>query len=228
MTMKSDFKNGTGLTEHTYDYEKKYVEIDFAGDDQEQCYRNDASVLFFAANSYREAYLTIQRELEIRFEKRERPKHIEHLILPYLFSFRHYLELEMKALYAAITDSFPERGHSLIHIAGNLNEKIKQLEYKEMSGVFVISRQKFDEKKQDIVSRFEAVQKMVTEYCDLEPAVEYYRYIFELSKNDMVLRNQRVTLDFNRMKKLFHNISSNLLSICMTLREMNIYVYFTL
>lgn len=35
-------KTGTGLTEHGINYEKKTIMVDFSGDYEGQCYRNDS------------------------------------------------------------------------------------------------------------------------------------------------------------------------------------------
>ena len=60
----SEMANGTGYSRHGLDREKRIVEIDFSGYDGDSCYRNDASILFFAANSYKSAFLVVGRELE--------------------------------------------------------------------------------------------------------------------------------------------------------------------
>ena len=61
---------GSGLIKYSYDLEEKKVKIDFSGNDGiNVCFRNDASILFFAATSYCNSYICISRELNIRFEK---------------------------------------------------------------------------------------------------------------------------------------------------------------
>ena len=57
-------KTGTGLTEHGINYEKKTIMVDFSGDYEGQCYRNDPSIFFFVANSYRKSFYVLSNYID--------------------------------------------------------------------------------------------------------------------------------------------------------------------
>ena len=72
---------------------------------------------------------------------------------------------------------------------------------------------------------------MINQYISIEPAVEYYRYIFENEKNNgdryMVLNNPVIQLDYPKTNQLFCSIRDSFDILCKKLREI-IYIYFTL
>lgn len=116
-------KNGTGKSLHTFDYEKKYSGIDFSGIDEDNCcYRNDASIFFYIANSDLTSFYVLSKQIEKSFAVQNR-KEVEHLILPYYFNFRHYLELELKALIVGMTNKSP----NIIHDLGALWEDFSKI-----------------------------------------------------------------------------------------------------
>ena len=188
-------KSGTGYSVQSIDRENKTIRIDFSGnpdsndpifDKNDGCLRNDASILFFVANSYKSAFLCLGKEIENRFDKN---KEIEHLILPYLFNFRHYVELELKALYVTLTGESPKITHDLNELISNINDKLTNLDYSEIDkgqGIFFISEKKFKDTKDECLETVEKLKNLIAEYSKDEPAVEYYRYIF--GKN-LVLNN---------------------------------------
>lgn len=60
---------GSGLFRIDFDREKKLIRLNFSGNDEDNtCFRNDASILFFVSNSYCNAYHCLERELKSRFE----------------------------------------------------------------------------------------------------------------------------------------------------------------
>ena len=224
----SEMMDGSGLIEVEFDREKKRIRMNFSGYDRygDGCYRNDASILFFASNSYRSAFLSIGRELEKRFEE-NRLKDIEHLILPYIFNFRHCVELELKALYVAITNQSPKVIHSIIKLTETLERVINEINYDQVDiSYLTVSIKEFNEIKSDILIIFSQLKSKVEEYNDMEAADEYYRYIFEKEKNTLQLKNPVIELDFVNTNELFINIRDLMDKLCMKIREI-IYIQFS-
>ena len=89
----------------------------------------------------------------------------------------------------------------------------------------------FEDTKKECLKTVEKLKILLTEYSKDEPAVEYYRYIFEnetVNKNkELILKNPIVSLDFNLTNNLFLKIISLFDTLCIKLREI-IYIYFTL
>lgn len=113
---------------HLIEREKKAIQVDFSGNAKDGCYRNDASILFFAAKSYKDAFAVISQELNRRIEADCRANEIEHLILPYYFNFRHYVELELKALIVVLSGDSPKLSHKsgeLVEYFSNLVDELK-------------------------------------------------------------------------------------------------------
>lgn len=233
-------KSGTGYSIHSIDRENKTIRIDFSGnpdsndpifDINDGCLRNDASILFFVANSYKSAFLCLGKEIENRFDKN---KEIEHLILPYLFNFRHYVELMLKALYVTLTGESPKITHSLNELVSNINDKLTNLDYCEIDkgqGIFFISEKKFKDAKDECLETVEKLKNLIAEYSKDEPVVEYYRYIFENERSNgdkyLVLNNPVIQLDYPKTNQLFCSIRDLFVSLCIKLRDI-IYIYFTL
>lgn len=231
--MSNTIANGSGASMHWLDREKKRVKIDFSGYDGDLCFRNDASILFFVANSYKSAFLCLGKEIENRFEK-NKEKEIEHLILPYLFNFRHYVELVLKALYVTLTGESPKITHSLNELVSNINDKLTNLDYCEIDkgqGLFFISEKKFEDTKKECLKTVEKIKILIVEYSKDEPVVEYYRYIFENERSNgdkyLVLNNPVIQLDYPKTNQLFCSIRDLFDSLCIKLRDI-IYIYFTL
>lgn len=210
----SKISAGTGLLIVDFDRDNKKISIDFSGNDDRDgyCYRNDASILFFSANSYRSAFFSLGRDLEKRFESYVE-KDIEHLILPYLFNFRHFVELELKAIYVTLTDKSPAITHDLTDLIGKIKNEITDLNYSNIDhgeGVFFKSEKFFEDTKNECLKIIEKLKTLIDEYLKDEPAVEYYRYIFENEKvgknRELTLNNPIISFDFNSTNTLFLNI----------------------
>lgn len=238
--MSNSIKSGTGYSIHSIDRENKTIRIDFSGnpdsndpifDKNDGCFRNDASILFFVANSYKSAFLSLGRDIDNRFEKYIE-KDIEHLILPYYYNFRHYVETELKAIYVAVTNKSPELKHDFSILLSLTEKAINEISYGEIDNSYLkLSEEGFNEIKSNALSIFDNIKTMINQYISIEPAVEYYRYIFENEKNNgdryMVLNNPVIQLDYPKTNQLFCSIRDSFDILCKKLREI-IYIYFTL
>lgn len=226
--MTNKIATGSGASMHWLDREKKRVKIDFSGYDGDLCFRNDASILFFASNSYRSAFLSLGRDLEERFESYI-DKDIEHLILPYLFNFRHFVELELKALYVAVTNKSPDLTHDLKFLLTKVEESIIGIDYNTIDKSYRNpTEDQFNKIKDEAIGLFTDLKAKISIYIDKEPAQEYYRYIFEDEKKGreryIILKNTVVELDFLETDSLFKSIRSLFDKLRLKLRDI-IYVY---
>lgn len=220
--------SGSGLSKHYIESNSKKVGIDFSGNAPDgQCFRNDASILFFCANSYKSAFICLDKELVFRFENNNPVKDIEHLILPYYFNFRHYVELSLKALIIALTKESPKTTHDLQSLMTCVLEKIDILKFDESIPAIFCTKEKYDKTKIEVIKLAQELNKKITEYQKLECAVEYYRYIFEKDKKDLSLKHDKIELDYNKTHALFFETRDLFDKLLMKLREIE-YVYPTL
>lgn len=217
---------GSGLIRTIYDYENKKITMDFSGNGElNMCFRNDASILFYAANSYYTSYISLSKEIKIGFVN-GKIKKVEHLILPYLFNFRHFVELELKAIYAALTDYSPELTHDIDKLLDQTEQAIKERKYDDINIRFnQITEDGFNNSKNEALLIFQDLKSFVHQYTSTESAVEYYRYIFENNKKELVLNNPVIDLDYNNTEKLFKNIYDTFNSLLIKLIEF-VYIQF--
>ncbi len=226
--MKKKMSAGSGLSQHYIDYETKKVAVDFSGKSSDgECFRNDASILFFGANSYKSAFICLDKEFKLRFENNYKDKDIEHLILPYYFNFRHYVELSLKALIVALTEESPKITHELHDLITCVIDTIDNLEFDESTPAIFCTKDKFDKTKNEVIEFTQELKTKITEYQKLECAVEYYRYIFEKEKGNLSLKNDRIELDYNQTHSLFFETRDLIDKLLVKLREIA-YIYSTL
>lgn len=234
--MNNKMMNGPGFSIHQLIRDKKYVSIDFCGyepkninffGDKTTCFRNDASVLFFAANSYWNAFNVISDELKKRFEENYPDKEIERLILPYYFNFRHFAELELKALIAATSKSLPNATHNLNDLLCCLKTSVDQLEINTEGRFSYIKEDFFEKTKGTIGNLCIELETFINQYNENEYSQEYYRYIFETEKKQIILKHPIVQLDYPTVNTLFTDIKNTLYEICKNLSFIT-YVYFFL
>ena len=195
---------GSGLLRIDFDREKKNIELDFSGNDEDNtCFRNDASILFFVSNSYCNAYHCLERELNCRFEKKLM-KDVGHLILPYFFNFRHFVELELKALYIAITKQSPKLTHDLVFLLGQVENALAAMTFDSIEERFdPITEDCFNRTKSEAHTILINLNKKIGDYVTGEDAVEYYRYIFENEKKELILKKPTIKLAQSQNKTDF-------------------------
>ena len=196
-------KRGTGKKALSYDMKKRIVSIDYSGYDsrfaeETACYRNDASVLFSLANSYWSATIAIEEKLQRGFEK-ENIDLVAKLIVPYLFEFRHFVELSIKALYMAVTGEQAKIEHDIKSLFPNMKEALLKLERDDRKGIFNITDEVFFDAKSNIEDYLNQMEEIVMPYFKNEPAVEYYRFLFDTNNN---LNSPEIYLDFDYQKNL--------------------------
>lgn len=226
--------NGTGISAHLFKKEEKQIGIDFSGyepdninftGDKKVCYRNDASILFFSANSYWDAFNLISREINKRFEGEYSPKEIERFILPYYFSFRHFVELELKALITALSKHSPETTHKISKLIKIFCKLVYEIEC-DPNERYIFSKN-YEKAKSNSIQMCIELSDLIDQYLQFEYSDEYYRYIFEQEKGYLVLKHAVIELDYPAMNSLFYNIHDLFIKICIELRNIK-YIYFTL
>ena len=199
-------KCGSGYCVQEFDSDKKYISINFEGtpiqtdpilgDLKNQCFRNDASILFFASNSYRSAYQLLEKEISGLFERVKTEKSISHLIMPYYFNFRHFVELELKALIASFTGEKP----SITHQLGDLMRSyLKCFEQFRTGDLDESQLHHYEELKKLNTELDDRVRRYISHECNHS----YYRYLFE---SNFTLNHPVLSLDFSKMCKLFRMI----------------------
>lgn len=211
---------GSGLFRIDYDREKKLIRLNFSGNDEDNtCFRNDASILFFVSNSYCNAYHCLERELKSRFENNT-IKDIGHIILPYFFNFRHFVELELKALIVAITNQSPKLTHDLDSLLVQVENSMNEITFESIENRFPpITEEGFNKSKSEAQVLLVKLKKLMDQYVSTEYAVEYYRYIFENDKGSLILNNPTIELDFENTRCLFQSIVDTFGELRMKLRE---------
>lgn len=144
---KAIVKEGTGQLIREFNKEKKTVLLDLSGNDIEtpagaktNCYRNDASVLFYIANSYWNATKTLEEKIKNCFEdEKDYSDLITQLVMPYLFEFRHFVEVSLKALFMNATGEQAETIHDLDKLFISAKDAILALQRDERPGILAIS-----------------------------------------------------------------------------------------
>lgn len=221
----SNILDCSGYIDDRYNYDEKIIELDFSGNEGDSCLRNDASILFFASNSYRSAFQSIEYHLETAFENKEK-RTISHLILPYYFNFRHFVELRLKALYATITNESPRQIHNLTNLLDDVKNNINNINYENIDNIYAeINEENFEDIKNKLLQIIKALEKEIDTYLSTEPSVEYYRYIFEKDKKDLCLKNPVIKLDFNNVKKIFKNVLNHFDELCKQLKKIMYIIY---
>lgn len=220
--MSGKMKSGTGLVKHIVDYDEKLFGINLTGKSAEGDFRNDASILFYASNNYRHSYCILEKELDRCFNERVNVRELSHCILPLLFNFRHYIELEIKAFIVALTCESPRVTHELDDLFNDLRETIYKEYTKCLDKKLKISLGSL------INSNIEPLNELIENYTNIEPAVEYYRYIFETQKvnreKELVLNNPIISIDFKQLKELFNDIISIFNNMRFELNRMDYFI----
>ena len=220
--MDNSIKKGTGLSVHSIDYEQKKISIDLSGmSEDDVCFRNDASIFFFAANSYKQAFYLLGKTIEERFEKEHKEKEIEHLILPYYFNFRHYVELELKGIITAVMEESPKMTHNLKELIEIAKEAISSIEPKQ-DEFFYKEANKHKVKAQSLIETIEIEMKP---FFEQEPAADFYRYVFGVNNKNIVLNQPVIRLDYSKADSLFIGIVKHFNNLYIELRETGTYVY---
>ncbi len=124
------------------------------------------------------SFYVLSKQIEKFFAVQNR-KEVEHLILPYYFNFRHYLELELKALIVGMANKSPNIIHDLGKLWKDFSEIFSSLNYEaDVVLKFQISTEEFEKQKVKISSIMRETEMLLREYIEIEPNVEYYRFIF--------------------------------------------------
>lgn len=204
---KAIVKEGTGQLIREFNKEKKTVLLDLSGNDIEtpaggktNCYRNDASVLFYIANSYWNATKTLEEKIKNCFEdEKDYSDLITQLVMPYLFEFRHFVEVSLKALFMNATGEQAETIHDLDKLFISAKDAILALQRDERPGILAISDEKYNSSMASIRKNLKKMEEIIIPYASSEPSVEYYRFLFDKNNN---LDDPIITLDYEKERQL--------------------------
>ena len=204
---KAIVKKGTGQLIRGFNKEKKTVMLDLSGNDIEattgekmNCYRNDASVLFYIANSYWKATKTLEEKINNCFEaEKDCSDLITQLVMPYLFEFRHFVEVSLKALFMNATGEQAEIVHDLDKLFISAKDAIMTLKRDERPGILAITDEEYNSSMANIKKYLDKMEKIIIPYASSEPTVEYYRFLFDRNNN---LDNPIIILDYEKERQL--------------------------
>lgn len=197
-----NIKNGTGAIGIGFDTEKKRAMLDVSDNystiiSSDECYSNDGSVLYITANGYAETCKILLDSIKTGFEHDDRHKTIS-LIIPYFFNFRHYIEISLKAIILWSSDSMYEKSHDLSVLYEQAEHAVESIIDKPEMWKDSVTKERVIE-YQDIYKEYLTVIKdEISVFIQNEPAVEYYRYIFD-RYNDK--KNRRSNLIIRRNMK---------------------------
>ncbi len=206
-TKKAIVKKGSGLLIKEFNKEKRTVCLDLSGNDNEvttggkkKCCRNDASVLFYIANSYWTATKILEEKIDNFFTvNKDCSDLIAQLVMPYLFEFRHFVEVSLKALFMNATGEQAKTVHNIDKIFICAKEAIMALQRDERKGIFAISDEKYNSSMGNITKYLEKMGEIIIPYALREPSVEYYRFIFDRNNN---LDEPIIRLNFEKERQL--------------------------
>ena len=223
-------KRGSGLLQVRYDNKKRYIGFDISGNEENvietetaNCFRNDASIFFLAANSYLTAFYVLSEQMKKSFEA-DAQKELRRLVLPYYFNFRHYVELELKALIIVLTNEAPQMVHDLDKLWQVFSDNVDKLNFYMDIVNTNVTNESFEKVKSDVQVHIKQAYELLEEYIKEEPAVEYYRFLFDTK---FELSKTIVELDFGYEDKLFRDLATEFKVINAKLREI-VYLFYTL
>ena len=197
--------NGSGRFEYSINYEDKQICIDYSGrDENDNCFRNDSSIMFFLANSYAYSANVLLDKINEGFETKSDYRIISKLVIPYMFHTRHYIELELKGLIARLKDNkgHASNEHDLRKLIEELETCLKSYTYDQVGDEYY-KRSLYEKNMTIVMERFDSAKKTIYKYIDEEPFVEFYRFIFQ---RDYRLKKEYVSFDYNNQKSLFNSV----------------------
>lgn len=215
---KVPFKTGTGLIGKYFSLEGKIGLIDVSGIDtlgfigDNQCYRNDASILWIVAQSYANNCKNLLESINKKFE--EHNSNGLYFIIPYFFSYRHFIEVSLKAITLWASHSEYEITHDLSKLLEQAEKAINNITDRVdiwNSNITIKKVKKFQRKTQKNLSKLKLI---VTEFNKSEPAADYYRFIFEttneIKQTKIVFKYDDEYNNFSQTYKIIYNIVINL------------------
>lgn len=119
--------------------------------------------------------------------------------MPYLFEFRHFVEVSLKALFMNATGEQAETIHDLDKLFISAKDAILALQRDERPGILAISDEKYNSSMASIRKNLKKMEEIIIPYASSEPSVEYYRFLFDKNNN---LDDPIITLDYEKERQL--------------------------
>ena len=237
--MRKPDKSGSGLIKVGFDEENIKFQIDFSGIEKVEVidsvtqeketrtynYFNSESVLFFVANSYWVANRAIKKDLlnDIELYKKQKDrnlyKKILRHILPYYFNFRHFVEVEFKALSVVTKRISVKISHDLNDLYADVLEGFNNLSINSKD-VFEKNESEFTNRINKIKAEMQLLKDELDKYSAMEPSVEYYRFIFDKEFN---CSSPIIEFDFQYVETIFLSIVTHFRNIH---EEMRKFIYY--
>lgn len=197
--------SGSGLFQYWTNYDAKQISLDVSGVDiNNNCFRNDASILLLVANSYATVSRELLEKIEHCFQIKQSPKTIMRYAIPFMFNSRHFIELELKGIILRLDGKPASNTHDISVLVKDFGSSLRNYSYEKIDGKF-FKEDTFVNGKEVAISVFEDLKQDITQYMINEPAVEFYRYIFE---KDYSISETQIDFDYSEHSKLFFSIYS--------------------
>ncbi len=169
------------------------------------------SVLLFVADSYKRSCLLNLEQLNKINECTTTEQDIKYCkyYLPCMFSFRHSLELYLKAYYCAINDLPWENTHDLSELFEKVKSSVNNFDECKFKKDY--AKVSFEGKMRQINEILSLLENKLNEYLKLEKTYEYFRYIFDRDYNmDDAKGNKEISINLKKVKTIINDIYNSL------------------
>ena len=200
---------GSGLIEYRIKREKQQVGIDVSGNLGNSCYRNDASIMLFLANSYYESSSILLKTIGDSFDSQKEAKEIMKYVLPFMFNSRHYFELELKGLVMMLDSKHTPITHNISGLINELKLRLCSYDYTRIDNP-LIKENEFNNGKATANKLLNSIETNILSFISDEPIVEYYRYIFD---NKYSIADPQIDFDYKCYSTLFKSIRSDFIKL---------------
>lgn len=204
---------GSGIKVIKFDFKNKIFNIDFEISEDNDfgicgSIINPGTILFFAANSYKQNFYIIKQRIDEILNNNQIDKKNELItyIMPLLFSFRHHIELLLKGLIINVFNIKYEDSHNLMRLANKFKQKLENTE--NTNHYSLDSQTYFSTVKNRAIEDFNEIVKDISRFTKIEGYNEYFRYLVgrELNIDKHVLHfnyNTDIPLMLGLMRKLY-------------------------
>lgn len=129
---------------------------------------NYGDILFFASSSYLRNYILLKNEILKMYNKELKNinmNKVEYYIMPLFFSFRHHIELRLKALYINLFDEAYSERHNLLLLSNDIKNRLVYLDLDDCTNIKIA------------LTYLERIIDNIKIYEKTETTSEYFRFI---------------------------------------------------
>jgi hypothetical protein len=208
---------GTGAMSFEHDPETSDIKLDFdhrEGRNHEISFLNYGAILFFAADSYQKSYRVLRNEMKRIYELKDRgwDKEVSKLIMPLVFSFRHCLELNLKALYINIYNEDFAKTHDFAKLLCDFKKNIsgiKEDAYMKKAH----PTESFAERISEAKKLLNNLEEKIDEFIAKEYSPEFYRFLLDKDIEDNIGTTTKLNFNLDKDVTLMNDIIYGILNI---------------